>query len=110
MIESYGIDLVGIYRTSSNVNQVQKLRESIDSNFTNYLLIGKDIDESNVIDSDVFCIASLLKYYFANLPEPLVTSAASQSFIETVKLADENLIHKSYIIWCLVYLMVPISL
>lgn len=94
VIESYGIDLVGIYRTSSNVNQVQKLRESIDSNFTNYLLIGKDIDESNVIDSDVFCIASLLKYYFANLPEPLVTSAASQSFIETVKLADENLIHK----------------
>ncbi|KAI5969363.1 RGD1 [Candida margitis] len=94
VIESYGIDLVGIYRTSSNVNQVQKLREFIDSNFTNYLLIGKDIDESNVIDSDVFCVASLLKYYFANLPEPLVTSAASQSFIETVKLADENLIHK----------------
>ncbi|KAI5958277.1 RGD1 [Candida theae] len=94
VIESYGIDLVGIYRTSSNVNQVQKLRESIDSNFTNYLLIGKDIDESNIIDSDVFCVASLLKYYFANLPEPLVTSAASQSFIDTVKLNDEHLIHK----------------
>ncbi|KAG5421532.1 RGD1 [Candida metapsilosis] len=94
VIESYGIDLVGIYRTSSNVNQVQKLRESIDSNFTNYLLIGKEIDETNVIDSDVFCVASLLKYYFANLPEPLVTSASSQSFIETVKLTDEHLIHK----------------
>lgn len=94
VIETCGIDLVGIYRTSSNVNQVQKLRESIDSNFTNYLLIGKDIDESNVIDSEVFCVASLLKYYFANLPEPLVTSAAAQSFIETVKLNDEHLIHK----------------
>ncbi|KAI5955932.1 RGD1 [Candida jiufengensis] len=94
IIETYGIDLVGIYRTSSNVNQVTKLKELIDSDFTNYLQIGKDIDSKNVLDSDIFAIASLLKLYFSNLPEPLVTTMESQSFIETVKLNDEHLIAK----------------
>ena len=94
VIETYGIDLVGIYRTSSNFNQVKKLGDAIDQNFTNYLQIGKNIDPGNVLDSDIFCIASLLKRYFLNLPEPLVTNAESQSFIETVKLNDEHHIAK----------------
>ena len=46
VIESYGLNLVGIYRISSNQSQVNKLKESIDANFTNYLTIGKDIDPS----------------------------------------------------------------
>ncbi|CAK9438165.1 uncharacterized protein LODBEIA_P24510 [Lodderomyces beijingensis] len=94
VVESFGIDVVGIYRTSSNLSQVTKLKDSIDSNFTNYLQIGKNIDPNNVLDADIFCIASLLKLYLASLPEPLVTSAEAKSFIETVKLNDEHLIAK----------------
>lgn len=94
VIESYGLNLVGIYRISSNQSQVNKLKESIDANFTNYLTIGKDIDPSNVYESEVFCVASLLKLYFSSLPEPLFTSAASKSFIETVKSTDEHFIAK----------------
>ena len=85
VIESYGLNLVGIYRISSNQSQVNKLKESIDANFTNYLTIGKDIDPSNVYESEVFCVASLLKLYFSSLPEPLFTSDANKSYNEKVK-------------------------
>ncbi|RCK56676.1 RHO GTPase-activating protein RGD1 [Candida viswanathii] len=94
VIEAYGIDIVGIYRISSNQAQVNKLKEAIDSNFTNYLMIGKDIDPTNVYENEVFTVASLMKLYFSSLPEPLVTSAAAKSFIETVKSTDEHFIAK----------------
>lgn len=94
IIESYGINLVGIYRISSNQGQVNKLKDAIDSNFTNYLMIGKDVDPNNVYENEVFTVASLLKLYFSSLPEPLVTNAAAKSFIETVKSTDEHFIAK----------------
>lgn len=94
IIETFGLDLEGIYRKSGNVTIVQSLRESIDMKFTNYLLIGNNIDPNNVIDTDIYCIASLLKLYFSSLPEPLLTNEFNQSFIETVKSLDENFIAK----------------
>ncbi|CAH6719074.1 RHO GTPase-activating protein Rgd1p [[Candida] jaroonii] len=94
VIETHGLDLEGIYRKSGNVTIVQSLKESIDSKFTNYLMIGNNIDPTNVIDTDIYCIASLLKLYFSSLPEPLLTEEYYQSFIETVKSLDENYIAK----------------
>lgn len=94
VIEAYGLDIEGIYRTSGNVTTVQHLRDSIDQNFTNYLLIGNSIDPDNVLDADIYCIASLLKNYFSSLPEPLLTREYCDSFIETVKSNDENYIAK----------------
>lgn len=94
VIENYGLDIEGIYRTSGNKTTVQQLKESIDSNFANYLLIGNNIDPNNVLDAEIYCTASLMKIYFASLPEPLLTSASYQSFIETVKSTDETFIAK----------------
>lgn len=94
IIENYGLDIEGIYRTSGNKTTVQQLKESIDSNFANYLMIGHNIDPNNVMDADIYCTASLMKIYFASLPEPLLTSACYQSFIETVKSTDETFIAK----------------
>lgn len=94
IVESYGLDIEGIYRTSGNKATVQHLRESIDNKFTNYLLIGSNIDPSNILDADIYCVASLLKLYLASLPEPLLTREYYQSFIETVKASDETYIAK----------------
>lgn len=94
VIENYGLNIEGIYRTSGNKTTVQLLKESIDSNFANYLLIGNNIDPDNVMDADIFCTASLLKIYFSSLPEPLLTREYYQSFIETVKSMDETYIAK----------------
>lgn len=89
VIENYGLDIEGVYRTSANKTAVQSLKESIDSNFANYLLIGNNIDPENVLDADIYCTASLLKLYFTSLPEPLLTAEYYQSFIETVKSTNE---------------------
>lgn len=94
VIENYGLDIEGIYRTSGNKATVQQLKDSIDANFANYLLIGNNIDPDNVLDADIYCAASLLKIYFASLPEPLLTQEYYQSFIETVKSVDETFIAK----------------
>ncbi|CAH2352682.1 RHO GTPase-activating protein Rgd1p [[Candida] railenensis] len=93
-LEAYGLNVEGIYRASGNVNAVTQLKESIDEKFTNYLLIGSNINPSNVLDTDVYTVASLLKLYFSSLPEPLLTSEYYQSFIDTVKSQDENYIAK----------------
>ncbi|KAM9897112.1 hypothetical protein OXX69_010391 [Metschnikowia pulcherrima] len=89
VIENYGLDIEGVYRTSGNKTTVQSLKESIDSNFANYLLIGNNIDPENVMDADIYCTASLLKLYFTCLPEPLLTAEYYQSFIDTVKSTNE---------------------
>lgn len=94
VIENYGLNIEGIYRTSGNKSTVQQLRESIDANFANYLLIGNNIDPDNVRDADIYCAASLLKIYFASLPEPLLTQEYFRSFIDTVKSLDETFIAK----------------
>lgn len=94
VIENYGLGIEGIYRTSGNKTTVQQLKESIDANFANYLLIGNNIDPDNVLDADIYCAASLLKIYFSSLPEPLLTREYYQSFIETVKSMDETYIAK----------------
>lgn len=94
VIENYGMDIEGIYRKSGNVTTVQNLKDSIDQKFTNYLLIGNNIDANNVLDADIYCIASLLKCYFTSLPEPLLTKEYYQSFIETVKSLDETYLAK----------------
>lgn len=94
MVETYGMDIEGIYRTSGNASTVQQLRDRIDQDFTNYLTIGQDIDPDHVVDGDVYCIALLLKLYFSCLPEPLLTNEYYQSFIETVKSLDETFIAK----------------
>ncbi|KAG7660403.1 RGD1 [[Candida] subhashii] len=94
VIEAYGLNIVGIYRTSSNSTTVSQLKQLIDEKFTNYLLIGKDINPDNVYDSEIFAVASLLKLYFASLPEPLFTNEMAPAFIDTVKSTDETYIAK----------------
>lgn len=94
IIENYGLDIEGIYRTSGSKTAIQLLKASIDSNFANYLLIGNGIDPNNVLDADIFCTASLLKTYFTNLPEPLLTAEYYPQFLETVKSPDEQYIAK----------------
>ena len=94
IVENYGLEIEGIYRTSGNATTVQNLKDSIDQNYTNYLLIGDDIDPNHVKDSEVYCVASLLKNYFSSLPEPLLTKQYCEAFIDTVKSLDEVFIAK----------------
>lgn len=69
VIDTYGLDLEGIYRKSANVLDVSKLRDDIDRDPANISMI---LPPKNHSDSDIYLVGSLLKAFFAALPDPLL--------------------------------------
>ncbi len=91
VIDEYGIELEGIYRTNGNASKVQNLRELIDQNPANISLITPS---SSSMEGEIYCVASLLKLYFASLPEPLLTRALYPRFMEAAKIQQTELREK----------------
>ncbi|KAK6462369.1 Rgd1 GTPase activator protein [Scheffersomyces coipomensis] len=86
IIEKYGLDIEGIYRTSPNKLVVDNLKELVDQKYSNCNLLGSNIDPHNVLDAEIFSIASLLKNFFVNIPDGgLLTDNANTRFINIVK-------------------------
>ncbi|XP_067132675.1 rho GTPase-activating protein 6-like isoform X2 [Centruroides vittatus] len=72
-IETYGLHVLGIFRVSSSKKRLRQLRDDFDS--------GKEVklnDEHHPHD-----VAQLLKEYFRDLPEPLLTRELYQAFLST---------------------------
>lgn len=89
VIDKYGLEKEGIYRTSGNVSTVNSLRDLIDKDPTNIKLILPN--PNSVSDSDIYAVASLLKSYFNSLPEALFTNEASPKFLEYIKIQEPEL-------------------
>ena len=68
VIEATGMDSLGIYRLSGNAGLIADLKEKIDQD------IGK-VNFANPVtyDKDVNVITGLLKTYFREMPDPLMT-------------------------------------
>ncbi|XP_054706969.1 LOW QUALITY PROTEIN: rho GTPase-activating protein 32-like [Uloborus diversus] len=81
-IEQHGI-VDGIYRLSGVTSNIQKLRLAFDEDRVPNLL-----DEA--ILQDIHCVASLLKMYFRELPNPLLTFHLYDKFVSAVQ-AEEDL-------------------
>lgn len=90
IIEEYGLDLEGIYRTSANASKLKELRESIDSDPLNISKLRPLVANTNILDSDIYCIASLLKTFFSNLPEPLLPNEYYSDLISLVRIPDAS--------------------
>ncbi|GMF99970.1 hypothetical protein BVG19_g5221 [[Candida] boidinii] len=89
LIETYGEDAEGIYRSSPNVTKVEELRELINSNPNDLSVL--DPPDPNVISNDyIYCIASLLKSFFSKLPDPLLTKEKSPDFLRAGEIPDSN--------------------
>ncbi|KAJ9124346.1 hypothetical protein QFC22_001146 [Naganishia vaughanmartiniae] len=86
-IEAFGLDQVGIYRLSGTTSKVQKLKAALDA----------DLDNINVMDdewsSDINVVASVLKQWFRELPEPLLTHGLYQGFIDAARYENDRLRH-----------------
>lgn len=89
VIDKYGLEKEGIYRTSGNVSTVHSLRDLIDKDPSNIKLILPN--PNSVSDSDIYAVASLLKLYFSSLPEALLTNEASPKFLEYIKIPEPEL-------------------
>ncbi|XP_071040617.1 rho GTPase-activating protein 23 isoform X2 [Parasteatoda tepidariorum] len=81
IVESRGLDVVGIYRVPGNNASVSVLTD----------LVNQGIDDEALKDSrwnDVNIVSSLLKAYFRKLPEPLLTSHLYPKFIQASEIDD----------------------
>ncbi|KAG0703978.1 Rho GTPase activation protein [Suillus ampliporus] len=86
-IEKHGLQSQGIYRISGMARKVASLKERLD----------KDMDSVNLDSeewiSDVNNVTSVLKMWFRELPDPLLTSNLHQGFVEAAKIENDRLRH-----------------
>lgn len=86
-IEREGLDSMGIYRLSGTTSRVQRLKACLDRD-----LEGTDLmSEDNL--SDINDIAAVLKLWFRELPEPLLTWELYHQFIDVSKIENDRLRH-----------------
>ncbi|XP_063220285.1 GTPase-activating protein CdGAPr isoform X3 [Bacillus rossius redtenbacheri] len=82
-IESYGI-VDGIYRLSGVTSNIQKLRNAFDEDRVPALY------EDEAIRLDIHSVASLLKMYFRELPNPLCTYQLYDTFVAAVQSSQDE--------------------
>lgn len=82
VIESHGI-VDGIYRLSGMSSNIQKLRLAFDGEEPPDLL-------KECYLRDIHCISSLLKMYFRELPNPLLTYHLYDKFVAAIKIPEES--------------------
>lgn len=87
VVDKYGLDLEGIYRKSANVLDVSKLKEDIDKDPSNVSMI---LPPKNYTDSDIYLVGSLLKAFFAALPDSLLPAGIAPEVKTCLSIADEN--------------------
>jgi len=85
-VDTFGLDVEGIYRLSGTSSHVNMLRDQFDHDG------GATIDFRNPANfyQDVNSVATLLKQFFRDLPDPLFTYAGYSSFINAARIEDEN--------------------
>ncbi|AAS53987.2 AFR616Wp [Eremothecium gossypii ATCC 10895] len=98
IIDKYGLYLEGIYRRSANVLEVSRLKEEIDRDPSNISML---LPSKNYTDSDIYLVSSLLKTFFASLPDPLLPSSMADE-IKTC-LSIENPVTRKNFMHGLIY-------
>ncbi|XP_069704355.1 uncharacterized protein [Periplaneta americana] len=80
-LENFGLHTLGIFRVSSSKKRVRQLREDFDC--------GKEINLGE--DHCPHDVATLLKEFFRDLPEPLLCRDLYQAFVQTQKIRNRRL-------------------
>ncbi|XP_025093791.1 uncharacterized protein LOC112563732 isoform X4 [Pomacea canaliculata] len=75
IVEARGLEVVGVYRVPGNSVAVGHMQEELNRGIENL-----NMDNDKWLDVNV--VSSLLKAFFRKLPEPLVTTALYDKFIE----------------------------
>lgn len=92
VVDKYGLDLEGIYRKSANVLDVSRLKSEIDKDPSNIFMI---LPSKNYTDSDIYLVGSLLKTFFANLPDTLLPREMTDE-IKTCLSIDDPTTRRNY--------------
>ncbi|XP_061172961.1 unconventional myosin-IXa-like [Saccostrea echinata] len=82
-IETHGMYTVGVYRKSGANAKVKQLKQNIDS--------GKeDLTSIDIEEYPIHVLTTMLKYFFRELPEPLLTFELYDDFLRTSEIQDEK--------------------
>ncbi|XP_037642941.1 rac GTPase-activating protein 1-like [Sebastes umbrosus] len=80
-IEQRGLHEVGLYRVPGQERMVKQLKEK--------LIRGKTLPPLHKVD-DINVVAGVLKDFFRNLPEPLLTFQLNKVFMEAAEIQDDG--------------------
>eukprot|EP01117_Protostelium_nocturnum_P009199 TRINITY_DN3294_c0_g2_i1.p1 TRINITY_DN3294_c0_g2~~TRINITY_DN3294_c0_g2_i1.p1 ORF type:complete len:541 (-),score=248.91 TRINITY_DN3294_c0_g2_i1:1364-2986(-) len=80
-IEKNALKTEGIFRVSGNVNQIQKLKKRFDK--------GKEVNLPQ--DLDPHTVAGVLKQFFIEPPESILTDELYEAFLHLMTINDEGL-------------------
>jgi hypothetical protein len=83
-VDAFGVEVEGIYRTSGNATQIQEIKRLFDRDSG-----AVDLLRPNKQLNDIHSVASALKLYFRELPDPLLTKEFHREFIEAAKIDDD---------------------
>lgn len=86
-VDLYGLNVEGIYRLSGNVNHINQLKAAFDHDSK---AAGIDFRNPESFSHDINSVASLLKQFFRELPDPLFTAEHYGHFIDAARIEDDN--------------------
>ncbi|KAK4041963.1 hypothetical protein C8A01DRAFT_33952 [Parachaetomium inaequale] len=86
-VDLFGLNVEGIYRLSGSVPHVNKLKNLFDTDSSSGNL---DFRNPENFFHDVNSVAGLLKQFFRDLPDPLLTRENYLAFVEAAKNEDDT--------------------
>ncbi|KAM0135699.1 hypothetical protein ACHAQE_000274 [Botrytis cinerea] len=90
-VDLFGLEVEGIYRLSGTASHIMKIKAMFDNGKLGNLVDASKVDFRNPESffHDVNSVAGLLKQFFRELPDPLLTIEQYPAFIEAAKHDDE---------------------
>ncbi|KAK8230423.1 hypothetical protein HDK90DRAFT_417866 [Phyllosticta capitalensis] len=86
-VELFGLDAEGIYRIPGTSTHIQDMKAMFDHGKS---VCAIDFRNPEAFFHDVNSVAGLLKQFFRELPDPLLTHEHYQEFIEAAKIEDDT--------------------
>lgn len=86
-VDMYGLNVEGIYRQSGSMAHIQRLKNMFDTESSHPAL---DFRNPENFYHDVNSVTGLLKQFFRDLPDPLLTLEYHDSFITAAKQEDDT--------------------
>jgi hypothetical protein len=85
-VDMFGLEVEGIYRIPGTTSHIQAMKALFDSDSSQV-----DFRNPEAFRHDVNSVAGLLKQFFRELPDPLLTSAFYQKFIDASRIEDDEM-------------------
>ncbi|KAI9733365.1 MAG: hypothetical protein M1834_003449 [Cirrosporium novae-zelandiae] len=85
-VDLYGLEVEGIYRLSGTASHVNQIKELFDHDSSQV-----DFRNPEIFFHDVNSVAGLLKQFFRELPDPLLTAEHYDEFVNAARADDDNI-------------------